>query len=64
MKLIAIYHTTVSTCAMFSIEGQEMYLYKSGNYCQVTDKDDNPLDFTEDQCKDILVNLNKQKEDV
>lgn len=62
MKLIAIYHTAISTCAMFSIEDQEMYLYKSGNYYQVTDKDDNVLDFTEDQCKDILVNLNKQKE--
>lgn len=64
MKLIAMSDTPISTFALFSVDGEEMFLnyYKTRNSYSVTDKLDNYLDFLQDECKDILTNLKKQKD--
>lgn len=62
MKLIAMSDTPISTFALFSVDGEEMFLnyYKSRNNYTVTDKSDNYLDFSQEECKDVLVELKKQ----
>lgn len=62
MKLIAMSDTPISTFALFSVDGEEMFLnyYKTLKTYNITDKADNYLAFSNAECHDVLAELKKQ----
>lgn len=62
MKLIAISDNPYTLTAKFSIAGDEYFLdwFKTRDEMQILDNDAEYLDFTREQCEDVLVELKKQ----
>lgn len=62
MKLIAISDGPYALTAKFSVAGKEYFLdwFKTRDEMQILDNDAEYLDFTRQQCDDILVELKKQ----
>lgn len=62
MKLIAISDGPYALTAKFSIDGEEYFLdwFKTRDEMQILDNDAEYLDFTREQCEDLLVELKKQ----
>jgi len=62
MKLIAIYENEYSLLANFSVDGQTYFLdwTKMTDEKYILDSNDRCLDFSKNECDDVLVELKKQ----
>ncbi len=62
MKLIAMSDDAFCTFALFSVDGEELFLnhYKLRGVYSITNRADEELDFSRQQCKDIYQELKKQ----
>ncbi len=62
MKLIAISDGPYALTAKFSVAGEEYFLdwFKTRDEMQILNTDSEYLDFTREQCEDVLVELKKQ----
>ncbi len=63
MKLIAISDGPYALTAKFSVVGEEYFLdwFKTRDEMQILDNDAEYLDFTRQQCDDVLMELKKQQ---
>ena len=62
MKLIAISDGHYALTAKFSVAGEEYFLdwFKTRDEMQILDNNAEYLDFTREQCEDLLAELKKQ----
>lgn len=62
MKLIAMSDNPYTLTAKFSVAGEEYFLdwFKTRDEVQILDNDAEYLDFSREQCEDVLAELKKQ----
>ncbi len=63
MKLIALSDNAYTLTAKFTVAGEEYFIdwFKSRDEMQIVDSQGEELDFTREQCDDVLIELKKQQ---